>query len=157
MTRLLRALAAFGAIVSTLGTLFVTHLPAPSAVDEASRDTVRGVWQGLGEFAKRLPDLPELFDPIRSDKTIHLLIFVPPAALWALAAGRRLDTRRALMLWAALATWGGLDELSQHLTGRNGEWGDWVANMAGAAIGILVVRPVVWLRRAPSGYGRSPP
>ncbi len=152
MSQLLRTLARFGAVAATLFALFVTHLPAPSAVgvseEDPRREDVRRVWHTLGEIAKRLPDLPAFFDPIRSDKTIHFALFLPPAALWALSFGRRLGPKQAAALFVGLAAWGGLDELVQHLGGRDGQWGDVVANMAGAGTGILLVYPLLHARRA---------
>jgi hypothetical protein len=137
------ALAASGA---TAVTLAITHFPPPSAVgasdDATSRRAVRGVWVTLGEAAKRVDTwVPALVDPLRSDKTIHVAIFLAPAFLWALTAalGRRLQPRPAAWLLLAFTTWGGLDELGQHLTGRDGEWGDWLANVVGAAAGIGLV------------------
>ncbi|MFN7144636.1 MAG: VanZ family protein [Myxococcota bacterium] len=166
MSRLLRALAALAAAGSTLFTLFVTHLPAPSAVGVSETDpdrvAVRGVWHTLGEIARRLPDAPAFVDPLLSDETLHFLLFLPPAVFGALAFGRRLTGARAVALFLALAAWAALDEASQHLTGRDGQWGDWLADTAGAATGILLTRPLLRRRAAtrspaPSASGSAPP
>jgi VanZ family protein len=153
VTTILRALAAVAALASMGVTLVVTHLPAPSAVgvseDDPDRVAVRGVWHALGEAAKRLPDAPAFLEPLLSDETVHFGLFFVPAVFWSLAAGRRLRGRHAAALFVLLAAWGALDELSQHLTGREGQWGDWLANMAGAAAGIALAWPVLraWDRR----------
>lgn len=161
MSRALRALARFGAVAATLFALFVTHLPAPSAVgvseEDPRREDVRLVWHTLGEIAKRLPDLPAFFDPIRSDKTIHFALFLPPAALWALSFGRRLGPKQAAALFVGLAAWGSLDELVQHLGGRDGQWGDVAANLAGSFTGVLVVYAALSVRRATPPRPATPP
>jgi hypothetical protein len=157
VTRLLRLLAGTAAGIATLATLMVTHLPGPSAVGSSEADpnrvAMRGVWEGLRDVARHLPAAPELLKPLLSDKTIHVVIYIVPAGLWALSLGRRLRTR-AWLLWAACATWGALDEGSQALAGRDGEFWDWVANAVGATIGIALAWPVAsavsrfgdWLR-----------
>ena len=167
MTRMLRLFAGVGASFAMLGTLFVTHLPGPSAVGVSEEDpgrlAVRAIWSAFGRAAHRLPPVPQLFDPLRSDKTIHVAIYVVPAALWALSLGRRLP-RRAGALLLACALWGALDEGSQALAGRDGQLGDWVANVVGAALGIALAWPVALvvsglgdgLRRRRSASGSGP-
>ncbi len=132
------------AVASTVFAFVVTHLPAPSAFGaseaDLSRRVARGAWHTVGEVVHgvldHLPDAPALLDPLRSDKTIHVLLFVGPGFFWALTFGGRLRARSALVLLGLLAAWAGLDEGSQHVVSRDGELGDWLANVAGATIGV---------------------
>ena len=134
-----------GAIAGGLATsalaLAVTHLPAPSAMGEREADT-RAIWVGIGETAKKLAVFyPSFLDVLRSDKTIHVAIFVGPGFCWASAVALlgHLDRRSTAVLLACLATWAALDEWSQHLLGRDGQVGDVVANLVGGAIGVGLV------------------
>lgn len=151
MTRVLRRLAAVGASIAMVLTLVATHFPPPSAVGtsdaDPDRQAVWGVWHTMGELAHRLPDLPGFLSPLRSDKTLHFFLFFFPAVLWSLAAGKRLTGRWGAALMAALSTWSAADELAQHFTGRDGQWGDWLANVAGSLVGIGVVYPVMRWRK----------
>ncbi len=133
-------------------TLVATHFPPPRSVGtseaDPNRQAIRTVWNTLREGARRLPDPPALLDPIVSDKTLHFVLFFVPALLWSLAAGRRLTGRTGVTLLVALATWSATDEWVQHLTGRDGEWGDWLANVLGSLAGIGIVYPVMRWREA---------
>ncbi|MDP2307754.1 MAG: VanZ family protein [Pseudomonadota bacterium] len=165
--RVATVLCGGAAAIATVITLAITHFPPPSAVGASdaatSRRAVRGIWVTLGETAKAANAwIPDFVDPLRSDKTIHVVIFLVPAFLWALAValGHRLHARSAAWLLVAFTAWGALDELGQHLTGRDGEWGDWFANVAGAAVGISLVGmgKVTWRRvRTATRGGRGRP
>jgi VanZ family protein len=48
------------------------------------------------------------------------------------------------LLYALLLSYAAIDELLQIPVGRSAEWGDWLADAAGAAIGLAVAN---WLRR----------
>lgn len=65
-----------------------------------------------------------------SDKTDHLLAFAALAFPLSLAR-----PRRALLILAGAAALGGAIELIQPHVGRSGEWGDFLADVAGAALG----------------------
>lgn len=145
MTRALRVLAALAGSLALFGTVVATHIPTPSAFGESEADpgriAARRVWSDLRRVGAALPDLPDWFDPLRSDKTLHVLLYLLPAALWALSLGRRLP-RNAGRLLLAFAAWGALDELSQAWAGRDGEVGDWLANVAGTVLGMGLAWPV---------------
>ncbi|MSQ02913.1 MAG: hypothetical protein EXR71_13635 [Myxococcales bacterium] len=154
MTRTLRRLAAVVALVATLFASLVTHVPGPRAFgDDADRAAVRAVWESAGAAARRLPDPPAWMDPLLSDKTVHVCLFALPAFGWALASGRRLR-RRAPWLFLRLGVWATIDEGSQALLGRDGEWLDLVANLAGVCVGVALGWVVVTLislhRRQPT-------
>lgn len=160
MTRALRLFAALGGAVALMGTVVATHLPTPSAFGDSEADpgriAARGAWAELKRAGAALPDLPTWLDPVRSDKTIHVLLYLLPSAFLGLSLGRRLP-RYAGRLLLAFAAWGALDELSQAWAGRDGEAGDWVANVVGAALGIGLAWPVARLVSALGDRLRSRP
>ena len=139
-----------------LTTLLALHFPAPSGVaSEARQEDVRGVWRlfaWLGGIAGRfVPSFAEaLFDTLFDDKTIHFGLFFGLAAPWA--AIRRLkktlDPKGAALIVVVLATYAAAGELAQALGGRVPELGDWIANVAGVVLGVLVVLP--WRRVLPA-------
>jgi hypothetical protein len=81
--------------------------------------------------------------PLPSDKLDHLAAFAVLAVL--LACGRRHPWAWVL----GVGMWGGVIELGQGLTGRHGDLLDWYADLAGAALGglLLAVPPAGWLHR----------
>lgn len=85
------------------------------------------------------PFLPSHFNYV--DKFCHFAAYALLAALlattWQLAAGA-LTIRHLSLAWAAVAVLGALDELTQLLVGRDCELLDWIADVTGAAIGLLV-------------------
>lgn len=138
MRRVLGIGAVMGGLATSAVALAVTHLPAPSAMGDREADT-RAVWVGIGEVAKKLAVFyPSFLDGLRSDKTIHVAIFIGPGFFWAAAIALlgRLDRRATALLLVGLASWAVLDEWSQHLLGRDGQVGDVVANLIGGAIGV---------------------
>ncbi len=73
-----------------------------------------------------------------NDKTLHFLGYAGLTFLAAAFAFRqnRASRRRLLLLLAAVAAYGVLDELLQiPIPGRRGEFGDWVADVLGALAG----------------------
>jgi VanZ family protein len=86
-----------------------------------------------------LPPLPAT--GVGSDKVAHLAAFAGLgflAALW-LSLAVKLTVGRSLLLLAVLTVYGAFDEWLQQFVGRFTDFDDWVANVAGAAIGIGVV------------------
>lgn len=157
LKRFLRGAAWAGAATSALLVLVATHLPAPRAVGDSEADprrqAVRSVWGGLKDagraVADTLPDVPDTgsaLDWIPGDAVLHFLLFLPPALFASLALGSRSGARGAAKVLVAFAAWAALDELSQGLTGRDAELGDWVANVLGALTGVLAVQ-AVWAAR----------
>lgn len=92
-----------------------------------------------GTHVPQPPD--ELMDLAGSDKRLHFAAY----GVLALLAGLNLALRgllrpsTALLLWAALAGFGALDEITQPLVGRQAEWNDWWADLAGLASGLAAV------------------
>jgi VanZ family protein len=76
--------------------------------------------------AERLPVVPG------SDKTHHLVAY---GMLCLLAGWRRAEPRALLGLFIAATAFGGMVEMVQPFINRWGEWGDFVANACGAALG----------------------
>jgi hypothetical protein len=84
--------------------------------------------------------------PPGGDKLHHLVAFgalVLPATV--------LRPRWALGLLAFAAAYGGLIEIVQPHVGRHGEWADFAANGAGAALGVLAGRGLARAALRPRG------
>jgi VanZ family protein len=81
--------------------------------------------------------------PLPSDKLDHLAAFCVLGLL--MACGRR----RPWIWLLGVGMWGGVIELGQGLTGRHGDALDWLADLAGAALGgiALALPPAAWLHR----------
>jgi VanZ family protein len=144
--RLAQAACDGALVISMLFAFAVTHFPTPSRIgsaeSDASRQAVRGVWVGFAELARSVSHfMPPLPDWLPGDKAIHVALYVAPGlfAAGSLALRRGLHPRGASLLLVALTCWGALDELSQGLMHRDGEFGDVLANSLGAALGIGVV------------------
>jgi VanZ family protein len=95
-------------------------------------------------------------EPSYPDKPVHFLAYSVLAFL-ALAASRAAatsDRRRfwlvTLAIWFAVVVFGLVDETTQPLTGRDFEWFDWLADIAGATCG-LALGIVCFRRRAMPG------
>jgi VanZ family protein len=58
-------------------------------------------------------------------------------ASWELNSGR-LNARHLTFAWIAVAVWAAIDELTQIPVGRVADFWDWLADVAGAAAGILL-------------------
>lgn len=85
--------------------------------------------------------------PSLSDKVLHFGAYAGLAFLLAMAwdtSTGRLNGRHLRILWVAIAAFAVVDELTQLLVGRDAEFGDWLADAIGAAIGLVVFR--VWQR-----------
>ena len=97
--------------------LIATHLPAENV-----------------EFIVRAADYG-LLDP---DKLLHMAAYGVLGLLAALAySGRwRPMTSAAITLFALLAAWGAVDEVTQPLFGRLADPSDWVYDLIGGAIGL---------------------
>lgn len=82
-----------------------------------------------------------------SDKVIHFGAYMVLGALVAICVtprGGRLAITTAAILWTLVIGFGALDELSQPLFGRSCDLFDWLADAAGAAIGIGAY--AIWTR-----------
>jgi hypothetical protein len=95
------------------------------------------------------------------DKPIHLAAYLILAVLLcANAALRRpLAWRHYVTIWAMLAAYGALDEITQIPVGRIASVGDWIADMVGALLGVgLFAAAAAWLRSrvAPTPERSSP-
>jgi VanZ family protein len=71
--------------------------------------------------------------PLPSDKLDHLAAFAVLAVL--MSCGRR----RPWIWVLGVGLWGGVIELGQGYTGRHGDLLDWYADLAGAALGGLLL------------------
>jgi VanZ family protein len=82
------------------------------------------------------------------DKLYHFLAYALLGGLlattWQLTVGV-LSSRHLWLTWIAVAVVGAVDEFTQLIVGRDCEFSDWAADVAGALVGILIF---VWLRRS---------
>jgi VanZ family protein len=79
----------------------------------------------------------------RSDKLVHLAAYAGLAWLLAVAwqsSTGRLNGRHLRFAWLAIASFAAADEITQLLVGRSASVGDWLADAAGAAVGLAVFR-----------------
>ena len=97
-----------------------------------------GYWIAL--FAGTHYPRPPRSSTGHEDKLLHLAAFAGLAVLICLAA--RVRGRRRLgfylKLLLVLAAYGAIDERSQPWVGRTCSLGDWIADVAGAVLGVLV-------------------
>lgn len=84
----------------------------------------------------------------RTDKLLHFGGYAGLAFLlamtWETSTGR-LNGRHLRLLWLVIALFAAVDEVTQLLVGRDATSGDWLADILGAALGLVVFR--VWQRR----------
>ena len=111
--------------------LIATHLPADNV-----------------EFLVRAADYGLLkLDP---DKLLHMAAYGVLGLLAALAYGGRWQTTStaAIPLFALLAAWGAVDEVTQPLFGRSADTNDWIYDLIGSLIGLAVgLAASRWLAR----------
>jgi VanZ family protein len=76
------------------------------------------------------------------DKLLHFTAYFGLAGIATVALGRRKAS-----LWAAfaLAVFGGILEIVQSFVGRDAEWGDEIANVLGAGVGLAAAGASVWV------------
>ena len=91
--------------------------------------------------ATHLPKIGGIVRTAGVDKLLHFGAYFVQATLAAaaVAATGRLGRRNAVILIAALAAFGGLDELTQPWFSRSAEWADWAADCLGVALGVSLV------------------
>ena len=89
-----------------------------------------------------------------SDKLLHYLAYGGLAGLMALdrfVRGRLSTSREAWrvlgLLWLILAIYGAVDELLQSPVGRTTDFGDWLADVIGAACGLALFGLVLAVAR----------
>jgi VanZ family protein len=93
--------------------------------------------------------LPKVGSIVRTpgvDKLLHFGAYAVQATLAgaAVASMGRLGRRNAAILIICLATFGGLDELTQPWFSRSAEWADWAADCLGIVLGVGLV---LWLSK----------
>ena len=100
-----------------------------------------------------VPTLPSVIAD-HADKLIHCCAYGGLAFLLILAIGSRRSVtfRQLIFVWLFVAGYGVFDEVTQPLVGRHADFVDWVADIFGAAIGLLIGWPIaargeLWFRR----------
>lgn len=81
---------------------------------------------------------PQLTDKLWHFGGYMILAFLLAAA-WQAASGR-LNGRHLRLLWIAIAVFAVVDEVTQAFVGREPSARDWLADVAGAAVGLMVFR-----------------
>jgi len=96
-----------------------------------------GVW-----IVSSLPHVPvpSFLRFLHADKLLHFLGYVVLGGSALFGAGTRPLVRNALLAWALVAIWGAADEWHQSFVpGREASAGDFVADVAGAALGVSLL------------------
>jgi VanZ family protein len=81
------------------------------------------------------------------DKLVHFSAFAVLGALVALAwpaVSKRFGKKQLLSAWIAIAVYAALDEWTQSFVGRDASVFDWLADAAGAAVGLAIAN---WLSK----------
>jgi len=94
--------------------------------------------------AEHLPGTVQL-----SDKVLHFLAYFGLGVLLSISLARKhlFGLLGALVAFSLLATYGGIDEISQIPFGRIADIYDWFADLAGAALGIMTISGLIWFLR----------
>ena len=105
------------------------------------RLVLAGYWVSMC-VATHVPNPPAVVPVQVSDTWLHLVAYLGLAVLLVqgIAVVRPVSRRDAVLLWAVAVVYGALDEVTQMVPAlhRTAEWKDWAADVAGAAIGVLV-------------------
>jgi VanZ family protein len=111
-----------------------------------SQIVLAGYWLAL-IVATHLPAGIPILPSERFDKSYHaaayFVLALVLATTWQISAGY-LRARHLFWTWAAVASFGVLDEITQIPFGRDCSIWDWLADIAGAALGLFLF---VLLRR----------
>jgi VanZ family protein len=104
-------------------------------------------------IATHLPELPNAVDMI-PDKLAHATAYLGLSFLLSLTAASlgQLNLRGSVVIVAIAALYGTFDELLQIPCGRDAEYGDWIADMCGTAVGVtacLLLRSIYRAVRTP--------
>lgn len=82
------------------------------------------------------------------DKLLHFGAYFGLAVLlltWRLSR-QSITFRRVILLWLMIAAYGIFDEVTQPLVNRDAEVVDWLADIAGAAVGLMITWPIAsWI------------
>ncbi len=91
--------------------------------------------------ATHLTHVPAAVEAPGSDKTWHFIGYAGLAILLAArtVSVRTLSTKVMVCVLGVVALYGAVDEVSQIPVGRDAEIADWYADVAGAAVGVLVI------------------
>jgi VanZ family protein len=94
-----------------------------------------------------LPPPKDRIPPPIHDKTLHVIgcFVLGMVTMWRLARPQNTILVKTAFLWLlVIVAYGAVDELTQPWTGRTCEFGDWVADAVGAALGIACY--LIWDR-----------
>lgn len=118
--------------------------PPPPDRSIVWRVLLAGYWLTL-LVATHLPTQVAGLPRNQADKLIHFVAYAVLAWLlataWQASVGR-LNTRHLKFVWLVVVLYGAIDEVTQPLVGRTMSLADWLADAAGAAIGLMVFQLV---------------
>lgn len=107
----------------------------------ASRWWPPAAWAACILVATWIPGarLPRVDAPPGTDKVLHFLFFAVLGYLTVLSLRGGGSQRTALRVLVAIAAFGALDEyVQQFIPGRSMELNDWLADLAGASVGLML-------------------
>ncbi len=83
-----------------------------------------------------------------SDKTLHTVgyFFLTGAFLLTLATRGKARSLRIALTLAIMTAYGAFDELTQELVNRSAEWRDFLADLTGVILAVIVVEAILWLK-----------
>jgi VanZ family protein len=107
-------------------------------------------------IATHLPELPNAVEMI-PDKLAHATAYLGLSFLLSLAAAStgQLNVRGSSIVLGIAALYGTFDELLQIPCGRDAEYGDWIADMCGALVGLTACLLLRSIYRAVRPSGQS--
>lgn len=114
-------------------------------ISRTARTVVWCVTLVLAFTATHIPPPSKPIPLVLRDKTLHVLGFTVLGflTLWRLSAQPNRLAGTTIVVWfVGLLAYGAFDELTQPITGRSCEFGDWLADSAGAAIGFILA--LIW-------------
>jgi VanZ family protein len=92
---------------------------------------------------KDFPGVPSGHEDKLAHFAAYAILAIAFATTWQSAAGILIGAHLRF-IWVLLIAYGAIDELTQPLAGREASWLDWLADGAGAAVGLAAFR---WFAR----------
>lgn len=124
-----------------------TPAAAPSA---AARWTPPAVWVAVILIGTSWPGVSLGPDDLALDKVAHFAAYAVLAALLLRASRAFHLWRTALVVVLAVSAFGAIDEWHQSFIPRRSmSFADWLADTAGAIVGVLVMRAILLSRPSP--------
>lgn len=98
-------------------------------------------------FGTHIPQVPQSLAQ-HGDKLLHFGAYCGLAILlltWRISR-QSVTLRKLVLFWFMIAAYGIFDEVTQPLVNRDAEVGDWLADITGAAVGLMITWPIAsWI------------